>query len=522
MYHLSPNWNSRLLEPFYPALPPLRAEARDKIQSALALGELKVLSREQCYCGGRSFVDICNHDRYGLPFNAKLCRECGLIITDPMLAEETLALYYNQLYHQICFGDLKNLTRRGLFGANQGQLIFDRLWNFPATKIKNQARVLEIGAGVGNVLSEFRDAAQQKGLEVSLLGAEYSSECIDLIREMGLEVIEGGCREVLEKHDQPFDVLILSHMLEHVTDLDRFMNEFLKLASPETIIYIEAPGVLTLHAKPEYDFDFITYFTHAHSAHYNFETLKYHMRRFGLDCLIGNEITYGLFKVKPEVIQDNIRPEIGDQVLFYLANMEATRENSLKVMERIRDGEAKFNLEAKKTRDLNERIQQIGIQSTAQQQRHQQEIIKQKLHFEQHMLRLDQHKLQLERHALKLEQQKLVELNEQKQQLDQLRQAAVNEQKEQLERLKKAELIEQKIQLEQRKQAELAEQKQELEQAALIERKKLQRLIDQGDLGIKQKQREIDRQINMRLHLKKTISWRITAPLRALARLGKK
>lgn len=179
-----------------------------------------------------------------------------------MLSEETLPLYYDQFYRQLCFGDLKQNAQ--LFGSHQGRLVFERLWNAPGGKIKNRARVLEIGAGLGCVLQEFGQAARKKSLEVSLLGTEYSSECLEIIRGKGISVMKGGCREVLEKVDGPFDMLILSHLLEHVADLDLFMESLLKLASPETLIYIEVPGVLTLHAKPEYGFDFIKYFTHAH------------------------------------------------------------------------------------------------------------------------------------------------------------------------------------------------------------------------------------------------------------------
>ena len=331
-------WNQRLLSPYQPSLPSGRDEAREKLKAAFANGTIQLESPVECYCNSREFALICDRDRFGLPFKAKLCRKCGLILTDPRLTEKDMPLYYSTYYHQIVFGQL---TSPALFGSNQGRLIFERIWAHNPITIKTKpVRVLEIGAGLGNVLKEFSESAREKGIDLNLTGTEYNPECLAAIQYNGITAVEGGCPEVLAITSEPFDIILLSHVLEHITDLDGFMAGLKNLTSPKTLLYVEVPGILTLHAKPEYDFDFREYFIHAHSAHYNLNTLKYHLARFGWSCLAGNEISFGLFRPTSEIPQPSAMNDLADQVLFYLVNMEMTSDSNNKVAERLRAAES--------------------------------------------------------------------------------------------------------------------------------------------------------------------------------------
>lgn len=358
-YRPSENWNQRLTAPYWLPLSSRRDIARENLNTAFTNGTIQLVTPTECYCGGQEFALICDGDRFGLPFKAKLCRKCGLILTDPYLSEKDMPLYYNNYYHQIMFG---KMPRKALFGSNQGRLVFERVWAYDPALIVDKARVLEIGAGLGNVLQEFGESAKEKGFELNLMGTEYSQECLAAIRGQGIIAVEGGCLDVLAVSDTPIDIIILSHVLEHVTDLDGFMAGLKNLASPATLLYVEVPGVLTLHAKPEYDFDFRKYFIHAHSAHYNFNTLKYHMARFGWSCLTGNEIAYGLFRLSSDIAQLPDVSGLADQVLFYLANMEVAFESSTKVADRLRSAESGLRaslsrekeLEAKRQADLKQ------------------------------------------------------------------------------------------------------------------------------------------------------------------------
>ena len=420
-------WNQRLISHYWPPLLPERNEARVRLKTAFMNGTIRLESPVECYCNGREFSLIGSRDRFGLNFKAKLCRQCGLILTDPRLAEKDMPLYYDSYYHQISFGQL---PRHGLFGSHQGQLVFERVWAHAPLIIKDNARVLEIGAGLGNVLKEFGDLAHEKGIDLDLMGTEYSQECLAIIRELGISAVEGGCQDVLAASNEPFDIIILSHVMEHVTDLNGFMAGIKSLSSPETLLYVEVPGVFTLHAKPEYDFDFRKYFIHAHSVHYNFATLKYHMSRFGWSCLAGNEIVYGLFQPNSEASQPSIINDLADQVLFYMVNMEMTFDSNNRMAERLRKAETQAN-----------KVNKLTEQNTV--------LIRQK------------DELEVKRQA---------ELGQQKKELEAQRQADLNKQKDELEAKRLAELGQQKKELESQRQADLNKQKNELEAKRQAER----------------------------------------------------
>ena len=377
-------WNLRLLSPYRPSLSPVRSEAWDALKEDFESESIRLESVAECYCRGGEFILICNRDRFGLAFSAKLCRKCGLILTDPCLAEKDMPLYYSRHYHPIVFGRLPQKSA-GLFGSHQGRLVFERVWAHDPAIIKYKARVLEIGAGMGNVLNEFGESAREKGLDPSLMGTEYSPECLAAIQEQGITAVEGGCPEVLAISGEPFDIIILSHVLEHVTDLDGFMAGLQRLASPKTLLYVEVPGILTLHAKPEYYFDFRKYFIHAHSAHYNFKTLQYHLGRFGWSCLAGDEIAHGLFQQAPEMHSPSPRDELveglADQVLFYLANMEATFESNSKVAERLYAAEHGRRSQTERADKLAEQNTGLSKQKNELEAKGKAELAKQKGEF---------------------------------------------------------------------------------------------------------------------------------------------
>jgi SAM-dependent methyltransferase len=271
------------------------------------------------------------------------------------MADASLPLYYEKIYHKLVFNTTSLKHLQALFANNSGQIVPDRLFDaLPA--MKRPARILEIGMGLGNILHAFKREIQSRWgtAEIELCGTEYNTECAEIARKTGIEAIIGGCREVYAGHKMPFDIIILSHVLEHIPDLDIFMAELLKLASEETYFYIEVPGILALHTKPEYDFDVIKYFVSAHIANYNFRTLKYHMGRYGLACLAGNEAAYGIFRLNPTPCPSETKPDIAQGVLFYLVNMEATFAQSQALAARLRAAEASLgqrNIQLKQLKD---------------------------------------------------------------------------------------------------------------------------------------------------------------------------
>jgi SAM-dependent methyltransferase len=259
-------------------------------------------------CGNDNFEKLLDKDRFDLPFGSYLCNNCGLVVTSPRIKQESLPYYYEKFYHPLNYGRENLENQVALFKKGQGKKIFDYV--FPHLPKTSRLRILEIGAGVGNVLDEFRDEARKNHIDTDLLGTEYSHECIKQCETRNIEVIHGNAASVLSLH-KTFDLIILSHVFEHFIDLYDELETLKTLLSEKGILYIEVPGILKNHDKPYYDFSFLGYSVHAHMYNFSLVTLKNVVERSGFILKEGNEEVEAIFQISPNVrsniVNDSLR-----------------------------------------------------------------------------------------------------------------------------------------------------------------------------------------------------------------------
>lgn len=82
--------------------------------------------------------------------------------------------------------------------------------------------MLELGCGVGAVIKE----CQRRSLAMKYMGVDYAPEAIDYIRNHseGIETIQGDITDSDFYIDDTFDVVILSHVLEHLENPSDFLR----------------------------------------------------------------------------------------------------------------------------------------------------------------------------------------------------------------------------------------------------------------------------------------------------------
>ncbi|QQS32199.1 MAG: class I SAM-dependent methyltransferase [Acidobacteriota bacterium] len=97
--------------------------------------------------------------------------------------------------------------------------------------------VLDLGCSRGEITSKVAEKARR------VVGVDHSEQAIQIARRFSKENLEyfvGDADEFLAKSDEPFDVLILSHILEHLDDpkglLLHYKDRF-------RFIYIEVPDI---------------------------------------------------------------------------------------------------------------------------------------------------------------------------------------------------------------------------------------------------------------------------------------
>lgn len=245
----------------------------------------------ECLCGTGEAISVAEHDRFGLPVGVVACMNCGLARTTPRLAAADLPRFYQEDYHGLHMGVPEPDPSMSLFRAGQGAIIHGKVADLLPHR---HIRIAEIGCGTGQVLREFLDAASQSGRSGEAIGCEYAPAYVRAGRSVGSDIREGGA-DVLE-NDGPFDLVILSHVLEHFADVPAEMTVISHLVGDRGLVYVEVPGVLSIHRKPEYDFEFIRYFTVAHTYHFCLDTLVDVMHRAGFELVSGDEEIRSVFR----------------------------------------------------------------------------------------------------------------------------------------------------------------------------------------------------------------------------------
>lgn len=107
---------------------------------------------------------------------------------------------------------------------------------------KKSGKLLEVGPGFGDLLRLARECGFQcQGIEPSPTLGEIASS------RSGVPV---QCMRVEDlKTDNRFDVIVFSHVLEHIPQVDMVLHRLRRLLNPGGILYIAVPNVDSWEAK---------------------------------------------------------------------------------------------------------------------------------------------------------------------------------------------------------------------------------------------------------------------------------
>jgi len=221
-----------------------------------------------------------------------------------------MAEFYEQEYYPIYYGSRGGPTKNRWLGTTnynpyQGIIIYQAC----RSEIESDAPlVMEIGCGSGQNLRQFGDLAFKDGKKTHLVGVEYSSGH----REMARNTF--GIHEIHESigtwpEGKRVDVLVLSHALEHFSDLNWWLSLLSLLVTEGGLLFIEVPGVLNLPHNMGYCFDFVTYSCLAHSYCFNLETISFLLSLHGFELCQGNELVRAVFRKNSRVVP--LTPPLG-------------------------------------------------------------------------------------------------------------------------------------------------------------------------------------------------------------------
>jgi SAM-dependent methyltransferase len=262
---------------------------RKKFIKKLREGSIRVEKSRKCPCGSAHLRRLSEKDRFGLPFGNSICAGCGLVSLSPRMAPESLPEYYGSIYHPLICGVPAGTVLEDLVNEGQGRRVFESIC--PHLR-KKELKVCDVGAASGSALAGFRESASGMGLICDLYACEYEERYLRAALERGIKAVKGGT-DRLRGFGRRFDVIILSHVLEHFHDPFSELNVLSGLLAEGGLVYVEVPGIMDLG---RYEHDLQSYFVHAHNFSFNLSSLETVLSLSGYKLLSGDESVRSVFE----------------------------------------------------------------------------------------------------------------------------------------------------------------------------------------------------------------------------------
>ena len=180
-----------------------------------------------------------------------ICKDCGFVFNNPCPSYAELDKHYTSWSNYETPQTEGKATKEM---DNKWQRTFDFVKKSFPEKFKGKA--LEVGCATAFGLSVFKS----NGWEV--LGLDPSEKAVNLAKKLyGIEVIKALFDINLFK-GKKFDLIIFSHVLEHIISPSELVNELIPILEPNGLVFIEVPNMLRPEVPMGYfTFEHLNYFT---------------------------------------------------------------------------------------------------------------------------------------------------------------------------------------------------------------------------------------------------------------------
>lgn len=286
MHHVfAPRSDERLLERSdWRDWSDLQAQAIRRFNDAITNGSIDLEEVDVCLCGSDYFLPISRVDRFSIQSPTKLCLKCGLILTSPRISASSISEYYETHYPSLLSSEKSADELQHLHSEAQGEKVHSYIREAMAGRAS--LKILDYGAGLGDVSSYIRERFMSLGVEVEIFAIESNSRFKQELLKQDISIIS---EQDLDNHQGSFDLIILSHIIEHIHDFHILLRRLRQTLNKAGRIYIEVPGVLSIHKKENYMFSYTGYAIHAHLYNFSLASLCFHVVQQGFNVLSSNE-----------------------------------------------------------------------------------------------------------------------------------------------------------------------------------------------------------------------------------------
>ena len=237
----------------------------------------------------------------------KQCTNCKFLFSDNMRCQAHYDLYYN-------------MNTRYLIRLSDPNIRYVQTADIIRSFIKPGDSVIDIGCGPGNILDILKH-------DYTCYGADPSKNCVEFFEAIG---IHGIC-STLENVTGEYDMVVMSHVLEHIYDLDKSIAKLSSLC--KKYIYIEVPDASKYYTNtivPFLDFNC------EHINHFTSASLIRLFDNHGLQCVqLSHKIIDGCYPAIYAVFEKKVD-----------ASLDLFIEKSTHVLTKMKDcvGDRRVNL----------------------------------------------------------------------------------------------------------------------------------------------------------------------------------
>lgn len=191
----------------------------------------KIIHCLLCNSNEKSLFD--KRNMLGQEISNQICKNCGFVYLSPRMTEEELDKFYKNQYRTLYHGQ-EAPTDADL---NTQQQRADHLLSFARENQLKISRHLDIGSSAGILLKTFRE-----GFDCAVVGVE-PGDGYRMHNENQQLTIYPSLDALREKGEDKFDLISMSHVLEHIPDPTSFLSELCDLLTEDGVVLVEVPNL---------------------------------------------------------------------------------------------------------------------------------------------------------------------------------------------------------------------------------------------------------------------------------------
>ncbi|WP_206744768.1 class I SAM-dependent methyltransferase, partial [Brachyspira hyodysenteriae] len=287
-----------------------------------------MISKRECpLCGNKEVEKIFtinysnNKEINGLPNNHDIvfCDNCSLVYNDFISNEEEFIKYYslnssyNESYHIV---HLKNDSYN------------NEILNSLEKHINKNSYILEEGCGSGDLLYNFYINGYS-----NLYGIDASNAFNAIKNISNINFISGSIFNRIIEYKSKFDMIIISHVLEHLLDIDEIIKNIKYMLNDSGYLYISVPSLM------EYSSNFKTpffSFSLEHISHFCEQSINNLANKYSFEIVnISNSFNKaGIMELRvllknTNLANINFNTEDNDTIKKYIKNYFNTAKTNM-------------------------------------------------------------------------------------------------------------------------------------------------------------------------------------------------